>query len=338
MTDEAQPLPAALQMQHLLTGFEVSQALYVVAELGVATALLDGPRSIESLAAETHADSDALGRIIRFLTPLGVFRSVEGGVEVTDLGRTLADGPADSVRGLARYWMETHYGPFSGLLHAARTGEPGAKKVLGKPFFDWVSESPRLTALQNSAMAGGGHALRGNLLDVYQLPQGQTIADIGGADGTLLAELLTRFPELQGTVFDLPGVVSKAADVLAEAGVADRATAVAGNFFVDTVPTADIYVMSVVLHDWDDASALTILRSVAKAAAAGARLVLVETVLPEGDGPHYTKMLDVTMLAMLGGRERTEKQWRRLLAEAGFVIDRIVPGSGIASAIEATLT
>ncbi|REE64011.1 hydroxyneurosporene-O-methyltransferase [Streptomyces sp. 3212.3] len=338
MTDEAQPLPAALQMQQLLTGFEVSQALYVIAELEVATALLDGPRSIESLAAETHADSDALGRIIRFLTPLGVFRSVEGGVEVTDLGRTLADGPADSVRGLARYWMETHYGPFSGLLHAARTGEPGARKVLGKPFFDWVGESPRLTALQNSAMAGGGRAVRGNLLDVYQLPQGRMIADIGGADGTLLAELLTKSPERQGMVFDLPGVVSKAADVLAAAGVADRATAVAGDFFVDAVPTADIYVLSVVLHDWDDASALSILRNIAKAAPTGARLVLVETVMPVGDGPHYAKMLDLTMLAMLGGRERTERQWHQLLAEAGFTVERIVAGSGIVSAIEATLT
>lgn len=173
MTDDVQGLPAAVQTQQLLTGFEVSQALYVIAELGVATELLDGPRSVDDLAGATGADSDALGRIIRFLAPLGVFRTVDGRVEVTDLGRTLADGPADSVRGLARYWMETHYAPFSGLLHTARTGKTGATKVLGKPFFDWVTESPHLSALQNAAWANGGHNTRGDLLDVYQLPPGK---------------------------------------------------------------------------------------------------------------------------------------------------------------------
>jgi hypothetical protein len=337
VADDIQGLPAAVQMQQLLAGFEVSQALYVVAELGVATALLDGPRSVEDLAEATNADSDALGRIIRFLTALGVFRSAEGGVEITDLGRTLADGPADSVRGLARYWMETHYSPFSGLLHTARTGETGATKVLGKPFFDWVGESSHLSELQNYAMAGGGRAARGDLLDAYQVPEGQTIADIGGADGALLAELLAKAPERKGIVFDLPKVVAKATETLAAAGVDKRATVVAGDFFVDSVPVADVYVMSVVLHDWDNAAATRILRNIAGAATPGARLVLVEMVMSEGDGPHFTKMIDLTMLAMLGGRERSETEWRGLLAESGFTLDRIVSGSGVMSVIEATL-
>lgn len=337
MADDPQSLPAAVRMQQLLTGFEVSQALYVVAELGVATALLDGPRSVEDLAVATNADSDALKRVIRFLTPLGVFRSADGGVAVTDLGRTLADGPADSVRGLARYWMETHYGPFSGLLHTARTGKTGATEVLGKPFFEWVSESSHLSGLQNSAMAGGGRAARGDLLDAYQLPEGQTIADIGGADGTLLAELLAKEPNRKGIVFDLPNVVAQANETLAVAGLDERAAVVAGDFFVDRVPTADVYVMSVVLHDWDNPTATRILRNIAESAAPAARLVLVEAVMPEGDGPHYTKMMDLTMLAMLGGRERTETEWRELLAGSGFSLDRVVSGSGVQSVIEATL-
>ncbi|MGW6740716.1 methyltransferase [Streptomyces sp. NPDC055025] len=337
MTDTRTSLPPAVQMQNLLTGFEVSQALYVIAELDVATALLNGPRSVEDLAGHVRADRDALARIIRFLTPFGVFRNTPEGVAVTDLGRTLADGPADSVRGLARYWMETHYAPFSGLLHTARTGETGAVEVLGKPLFDWVSESPRLTALQNSAMAGGGRAVRGNLLDVYQIPQGQTIADIGGADGSLLSELLAKDPSRQGIVFDLPGVVAKADDLLEAAGLSDRTQVVAGDFFQQAVPAADVYIMSVVLHDWDTPSAIRILRNIAKVAAPGTKLVLVETVLPNDDGPHYAKMLDLTMLAMLGGRERTEEEWHALLAESGFWLDQIVSGSGIVSAIEATV-
>ena len=336
MSDTDRDVPAAVQMQQLLTGFETSQALYVVAELGVATALLAGPRSVEDLAAATGADSDALGRIIRFLTPLGVFRSVAGGVEVTDLGRTLADGPVDSVRGLARYWMETHYAPFGGLLHTARTGETGATTFLGKPFFEWVNESEHRAELQNSAMAGAGHAARGDLLDDYQLPAGETVADIGGADGTTLAGLLATTPERRGIVFDLPNVVAGATETLAAAGLSDRITVVGGDFF-DSVPVADVYVMSVVLHDWDNRSAARVLDNVAKTATSGARLVLVEMVMPEGDGPHFTEMIDLTMMAMVGGRERTETEWRQLLGGSGFTVDRIVPGSGIMSIIEATL-
>jgi O-methyltransferase domain/Dimerisation domain len=329
-------IPAAMRMLELLSGFVVSQALYVIAELGVATALLGGPRTVEDLASTTGAHADALWRIIRFLAPLGVFRSDGRKVEVTDLGRTLADGPADSVRGTARYYMETHYAPFGKLLHTARTGEPGAIKYFGKPFFEWINESPRLAAIQNAAMAGGRRAARANLLEVYQLPKGETIADIGGADGTLLAELLANRPECRGIVFDLPNVVAKATETLATAGLSNRATVVGGDFF-DHVPTADVYVMSIVLHDWDNASAVRILRNIAKAAAPGAHLVLLEMVMPEGDGPHFTKMIDLIMMTLLGGRERTETEWRQLLAEGGFILDRIVSSSGMFSAIEATL-
>ena len=190
MTDTSAEIPSAVRMQQLLTGFEVSQALYVIAELGVATALLDGPRSVKELAQATGADPDALGRIIRFLASLGVFQTDGETVTVTDLGRTLADGPPDSVRGLARYWMKTHYAPFGDLLHTARTGEIAAAKHLGRPFFEWISESPQLAEIQNTAMADGGRSARGDLLAAYKLPGNGTVADIGGADGTLLAEFL----------------------------------------------------------------------------------------------------------------------------------------------------
>lgn len=218
MSINEQGLPAAAVMLQLLSGFEVSQALYVVAELGVATALLDGPRSVEDLAAGSGVDADALGRVIRFLAPLGVFSTAAGGkVGVTDLGRTLADGPLDSVRGMARYWMETHYSPFASLLETVRTGKTGATEFLGMPFFEWVSESPRLAELQNSAMGAGSRLARGDILDVYQFPAG-VIADLGGADGALLAELLAREPQRKGMVFDLPSIVAQASATLAAAG------------------------------------------------------------------------------------------------------------------------
>jgi hypothetical protein len=209
MHDAMPELPAAIRMNQLLFGFEISQALYVIAELDVATELLDGPRDVDSLASATGADSDALGRVIRLLASLGVFRIRGTVVEITDLGRTLADGPADSMRGIARYLMQTHYAPFGNLLHTARTGETAATDFLGRPFFEWINDSPRLAEVQNTAMADGGRAVGGDLLESYQLPEGETVADIGGADGTVLAKLLARQPERRGIVFDLPTVVAK---------------------------------------------------------------------------------------------------------------------------------
>ncbi|MFC0112388.1 methyltransferase [Kibdelosporangium aridum] len=335
MNNTVPVLPPQVRMQEILFGFGLAQALYVVAELNISTALLDGPRSVEQLAAESNADSGALRRIIRYLTSYDVFRLRGDRVEVTDLGRTLADGVPGSVRGLARYWMETHYQPFSDLVHTARTGETAATHYLGKPMFDWVNESARLTQLQNSAMSGGGKVARGDLLERYELPDGEVVADIGGADGSLLAELLADRPQRRGVLFDLPAVISDAPVRLSAAGLADRVDVVGGDFF-DSVPAADIYVMSVVLHDWDDDSCVRILNNIAASATPGARLVLIEAVVPEDGQPHFSKLLDLVMLAMLTGRERSESEWRELLAKGGFALDRIVNGSGAMSAIEAS--
>jgi hypothetical protein len=335
MHDATPELPAAVRMIQLLFGFEISQALYVVAELDVATELLDGPRDVDSLASATGVDSDALGRVIRLLASLGVFRIKGTAVEITDLGRTLADGPADSMRGIARYLLQTHYAPFGNLLHTVRTGETAATDLLGRPFFEWINDSPQLAEVQNTAMADGGRAMGGDLLESYQLPEGETVADIGGADGTVLVKLLARQPERRGIVFDLPTVVAKAPATLRAAGLSDRIRVVEGDFFA-SVPSADVYVMSVVLHDWDDAFATRILRNIATAATPGARLCLVELVVPEDDSLHFAKLMDITMLAIVGGRERTETEWRKLLINGGFTMDRIVAGPAIFSIIEAT--
>jgi O-methyltransferase domain len=344
MSDAGQPaahgedagLAPALRMQQMLSGFLVSQALYGVAELDVATALLDGPRAVAELAAVTGADADALRRVLRFLAQFDVFRIDEDVVTLTDLGRTLADGTPGSVRGLARYWMETHYAPFSGLAHTLRTGETGATHYLGQPFFDWVGCSPHLAELQNAAMAGAGRNARGAMLDDYRLPDGATVADIGGADGSLLCGLLAGEPHRRGIVFDLPAVVEGARETVRSAGLSDRVEVVGGSFF-ERVPAADVYLMSLVLHDWDDETAALILRGVAASARPGARLVLFEAVVPDGNWPHHSKLLDLVMLVMLGGRERSAGEWENLLASGGFALDRILSGAGQFSIIEATL-
>jgi len=329
-------MPEPARMLQMLAGFQISQALYVVAKLGLSTALADGPQTIEQLATATGATADALRRITRTLAPLGIFRTDRERIEATPLGLTLAEGYPGSLRDIALYWMETHYTPYGELLHTAMTGENAATHLYGKPFLAWVADSPAMAEIQTRAMASVTEGLRAGMFDGYSLPEGNVVADIGGADGAMLCELLTREPGRRGIVFDLPEIVPAARKTLAGHGLAARVDVRSGDFF-ESVPAADVYVLSYILHDWDDESCLRILRTIKKAAAPGARLVVVETVIPPDDTPHLAKLTDLTMLVMLTGRERTAAEYEKLLADGGFSMDRIVPSPTRYSYIESIL-
>ncbi|WP_370942364.1 methyltransferase [Amycolatopsis sp. cg5] len=333
--DKSSSATASMRMMNLLSGFQVSQALYVVAELNVATALVNGPRPLTELAAVTGADADALRRIVRFLATIGVFDVTEELIALTTLGRTLAEGVPGSMRDTARYFMEALYPAFTALPHTAKTGEIAADHYYGMPFFDWVNTSEHLVDVQNRAMANGAGARDDSFYDDYALPPGAVTVDVGGADGTMLVRLLANHPGRRGIVFDRPDVVAGAEATLARSGVADRIQAVGGDFF-DSVPAGDVHVLSVVLHNWDDRSATHILDNVSRATTPGARLVVIEMVLPEDNTSFYATSIDMVMLAMLSGRERTESEWRALLDRSGFTLDRIVPSHTPYSFIEAT--
>jgi hypothetical protein len=242
------------------------------------------------------------------------------------------------VRDLALTWMETHYAPFGELVHTVRTGVPAATRHYGRPFFDWLSGDPAQVALFTKAMASVTAGLRADLLRAYQLPDGTTVADIGGADGSLLAELISGDPARDGIVFDLPHVIQDAVQLVKDRGLDGRVTAVAGDFF-EAAPAADVYLLAFILHDWDDESCTRILRTIAAAAPPRARLVVIELSLPSGDEPHLAKAGDLVMLGMLTGKERTYDEYEALLASAGFHADRIVPGPPPSpfAVIEATL-
>jgi hypothetical protein len=332
----AEEVPEPARMLQMLAGFQISQALYVVAKLGLSTALADGPQTMEQLAAATGAKADVLRRIIRTLAPLGVFRTDDEAVEATPLGLTLAEGHPGSVRDIALFWMETHYAPFGELRYTATTGESAATHYYGKPFMEWIASSPATAEIQTRAMASVTQGLRAGMFDDYPLPTGNLVADIGGADGSVICQLLAREPDRRGVVFDLPEVVPAARKVLADHGLAGRVDIQPGDYF-ESVPTADVYILSFVLHDWDDESCLRILRTVKNTAAPGARLVVIESVIPPGSAPHPGKLIDLTMLAMVTGRERTAEEYEELLAAAGFTMERIVPSPTPFSFIEATL-
>lgn len=334
-TDNQPAPPASMQILQMLSGFQVSQALYVAAKLGIATVLADGPRTVDEIAAAVDADPGALARIIRFLATLGLYRTDGGKIEVTDLGAALAKGP-DTAYNAALYWMETHYAPFGRLLEAARSGKPASDEYYGKPFFDWISEDRERVHVQNQAFAWVTSELRGGMFEGYRLPAGRVVADIGGADGSMIARLLADDPDRLGIVFDLPQVVRGAEALLASQRLADRVRAVPGDFF-ETVPAADVYILSFVLHDWDDDECRRILRNIAAAAKPGARLVIVEAIVSPGDQPDLAKAMDVVMLAMTHVRERTAEQYATLLDSAGFTLDRVVPTPSPFSFTEATL-
>jgi hypothetical protein len=233
-------------------------------------------------------------------------------------------------------WMETHYAPFGDLLHTLRTGEPAATHYLGKPFFDWVNENPDRSRQFSNAMASVTSGLRTGMFDGYALPAGELIADIGGADGSVLVELIRNLPDRRGIVFDLPPVVPAAQSTMTAQGLDGRVEVVGGDFF-DSVPAADIYVLSYILHDWDDDDATRVLQSAAKAGGPGARVLIVEAILPDGSEPHLAKMVDLTMLGMLTGMERSRAEYESLLSAAGISIDRVVPTPSPYSIIEATV-
>jgi precorrin-6B methylase 2 len=322
----ADEVPAPAQMLQMIGGFYLSQALYVVAKLGLSTELADGPRTVGQLAAASGAQADALRRVIRALAPLGIFRTDGERVEATPLGLTLAEGHPGSVRDIALFFMETQYKPFGEFLHTVMTGEDGSVHYYGKPFMDWTAGSPAAAEIQTRAMASVTQGLKAGMFDDYSLPEGDLVADIGGADGSMICQFLAREPDRRGIVFDKPAVVPAARQVLADHRLADRVKVVSGDFF-ESVPQADVYILSSVLHDWDDESCLRILRSVKNAAAPGAHLVIAESVIPTGDAPHPAKLTDLAMLGLVTGRERTANEYDNLLATAGFTMERIVPPS-----------
>src|SRR3954447_16686134 len=329
--------PPPVQMVQLLAGFQVSQALYCVAELGVSTALLEGPSTVDDLAGAVGASPPALRRLLRDLAGLGLFTAAGPDTwAVTPLGATLAEGTPGSVRDLALTWMQTHYDPFGRLLDTVRTGAPAATLHYGRPYFAWLSTDPAQVQRFTGAMADLTAGIKAGAVAGYTVPGGRTIADIGGADGALLHAVLAGDPERRGIVFDLPPVVPAARDRLAGSGLQDLVEVAAGDFF-ERVPAADTYLLSMILHDWDDEACGVLLRRIAEAASPGARLVSLELVVPDGDAPHLATMIDLTMLGMLTGRERTADELAALLDGAGFTLDRIVPTRTPMSVVEATL-
>lgn len=336
MTPTETPPPPA-QLMGLLAGSWVAQAISVAATLGVADAMAKGPTPVAALAAATKANPDALGRLLRSLASVGVFtETAPGTFGLTPVAALLKSGPG-SMRAMATFLGAPFHTKLVGdLLECVRTGTPAAARVLGAPFFDFLAEDPAAAKTFDEAMtANSGPEVEGVLAAYDFKPLTGTVCDVAGGHGSFLVAILKSAPHLRGLILDLPYVVEPAKAALAAAGLASRTEVVAGDFFA-RVPPAETYVMKHIIHDWDDARCVTILRCCRAAMRGAGRVLVVDAVIPPGDVPHPGKFLDIEMLlATEGGRERTESEHAALFAKAGLKLKRVVPTRGPVSVLEA---
>jgi hypothetical protein len=323
------------QLTQMITGSWISRAISVAAQLRIADHLKDGPRSAEELAVAAGVAPGPLYRVLRALAGAGVFtQQADRRFRLNPLAELLRDGGSDSVRALAVVIGAEQDRCWDDLFETVRTGETAFGRLYGQPYFTYLGEHHEEAQLFDAAMTGfSGRAMRA-VLDAYNLSGVGTLADVGGGLGTNLTAALRRYPAMRGLLFDRPHVVERAQPLLKAAGVSTRCTVEGGDFFETAPRGADAYMLGHIIHDWDDAGAGRILDNLRRAMSAGSKLLLVEYVLPEGDGPSFGKWLDVHMMVLLGGRERTRAEYRTLLADHGFQLTRVVPTAGEISVVE----
>ena len=329
--------PPHVQLVQMAMGHWVSSILCLAAELKIADLLASGTKTTEELAGPTGTSAGPLYRLLRGLANLGILtEGADRRFGLTPLGEALKTGAPGSARAtiltVASDWWAAGWRE---LPYSVRTGKSGFEKVLGMPVFDYLAKHPEKASLFSETMIGVHGEEPAAVAAAYDFSSVSTLADIGGANGHLLATVLAKYPKLRGILFDLPHVVADAPPLLGARGMGDRVKIEEGSFF-DSIPEgADAYLLSHIIHDWSEPECLTILGHCRRAMRPDARLLIVELVLPVSDVPHPGKMLDLMMLVGPGGQERTVPEYSTLLEKAGFRLTKVVPTSTPASVVEA---
>jgi hypothetical protein len=328
-------VPPGVLLFKLMESFVSGFALIAAAELGVADALAGGPLTSEELAGATASHPPSLKRLLPVLVVAGIVSEVEPDrFALTATGASLQTEREGSLSPFLQLLSELILRPLAETAHTIRTGEPAFARIFGAPLYDYLEKHPELDATFGQAM----NALRDVSVPIsqaYDFSGVHTLVDVGGGRGWRLIDVLQAHPHVRGMLLDRPGVVEQARAALAEAGLSERSEVVGGSFFERVPAGGDCYLLSAVLPNWDDSSALTILRSIRQAMPDGARLLLFEPVLPDGDEPHIAKALDLLMLVLLGGQVRSEAQLSELLQAAGLRLNRVVPTTSPMAVVEA---
>jgi hypothetical protein len=318
-------------------GALLSQALYVAAKLGIADLLADGPKGAAELAEATATHERSLYRVLRSLASAGVFREIEPKrFELTYVGDALRTGVPGSLRSGAIFMGEEwHWRVWGNLLYSVRTGQPAWGHVHGQEVFDYFGANSEPAEIFNDAMTDMSAGSAAAVIAGYDFSGASTLVDVAGGHGTLLGRILEATPGLRGVLFDMPHVAKGATATFERLGVSDRVEIASGSFFESVPSGGDLYIMRNIIHDWDDERSIAILRNIREAMGEGSKLLVLEMVVPEGDEPHFAKVIDLEMLVSPGGVEPTAKEYDELLAAAGLRMTRIVPTMSPFSIVEA---
>ena len=329
------PPPDAILMQ-MLFGALMQQCICVAAKLGIAELLAEKPKTATELASETKTHEPSLYRVLRTLAGAGIFaETADRKFELTPIAALLRSDEPNSMRDFAimfgEGWMWRAWGE---LMHSVKTGGVAHVKVQGMGSFEFFEQNKEAGEIFNRAMTS--NTLRGvpPIVEAYDFSGVGKLVDIAGGHGLLLAGILKANPQVQGILFDLSYVIEGAGELLEKEGVSDRVELATGDFFQSVPAGADAYMMKHIIHDWDDEHSIKILQNIGAAMNENGKVLIIEMVVPEGNDPSPAKMLDIQMLVMETGKERTEEEYRRLLDASGFRLTRIIPTKSPYSVIE----
>jgi O-methyltransferase domain/Dimerisation domain len=331
-----QPPPEGVVLQIALSAL-MSQALYVAAKLGIADLLAAGPRPVTELATETKTHEYALYRVLRSLASVGVFTETDPQVfALTPTAEVLRTDAPNSMRGAAIFMGEEwHWRVWGDMLYSVETGRPAWGHVHDAEVFEYFGAHRPAAEIFNRAMTALSASVAPAIVAGYDFGSCRTLVDIAGGHGYLLAQVLKAHPSVRGVLFDVPSVIAGAPTLLEREGVAERVELVTGDFFATIPAGADAYMMKHIIHDWDDERSVKILSNIRAAMPDVGKVLIIEQVVPAGDAPHPSKLLDLEMLVSPGGIERTAEEYRALLAAVGLKLTRIVPTPSPFSVVEA---
>ena len=321
------------------TGFIFTAALQPIVRLRIPDLLANGPVSVRELATQAGVKADALYRVLRLLASVDVVQELPGKTfAATGISELLRSDVPGSMRDLL-LWMGNpfHFKVWGELGYSIQTGKPAVEHVYGKSCFDAIFGDPEIASDFNNGMSALSRKIAPALLEAYDFSGIGTLVDIAGGHGAVLCEVLSRYPKMKGILFDIPNVIQEATCHICNLKMDDRCQTISGDFFEYVPKGGDAYYMQHIIHDWDDERALKILGNCRRAFEGNpnAVLLIVDAVVPQNSEFHMSKLLDLEMLLMPGGRERTEPEWHELMSKAGFEITRIVPMEAAESVIEA---
>ena len=328
----------AQQVLQVAVGYVASAALYTAIALNVADHLASGPRDVSELARLSGANEDALFRVLRLLASLGVF--AETGLRrfaLNPAAELLRKDVPGSLRGMAVFLPDPfHFRAYANLLDSVMTGHTAAETTLGMPVFEYLAKNPDYSKVFNDAMTALSAPVIGAALEAYDFSQIGVLVDVAGGHGEVLMSILKKYSNIRGVLTDVGHVIDGAKARIAAAGLTDRCQAVPSDFFQAVPEGGDAYIMKHIIHDWDDGRATTILKNIGKAMGAKrGKVILLESVIAAGSAPDFGKFIDIEMLALPGGKERSEQEFRTLFAGAGFELTRVVPTTSPLSVVEA---